>query len=427
MNNKRRQFLKLSALTGVGLVAGESMYSAIGTSAKTTTLNTLSNSNLQQAESIIGMYGPWATAQNSKEIPSLSFRRSEWNNHKKWQAAAKKATMERMGIPDVGATPSVTVNKKYTYDGLNIEEMTWQLPYGRPTEAIVLKPANTTGKLPAILAFHDHGGNKYFGTRKITKTSDKQHPLMVAHQEHYYGGAAWANEIAKKGYVVPVSDAFTFGSRRVMLQDVPEHLRHGLNDDNPEDEKNIAAYNNWASDHEHIMAKSLFCAGMTWPGVFFAEDRVALNILSSRSDVDASRIGCCGLSGGGLRTDFMAGLDDRIKCAAPVGFMTTWNDFALNKSFTHTWMVYVPILPRELDFPEILGLRAPLPTLVLNDSEDQLYTIGEMKKSDAILTQVFEKAGARDRYKASFYPGPHKFDPDMQKEAFAWFDRWLKS
>ncbi len=29
-------------------------------------------------------------------------------------------------------------------------------------------------------------------------------------------------------------------------------------------------------------------------------------------------------------------------------------------------------------------------------------------------------------YKCSFYPGEHKFDADMQKEAFGWFDKWLK-
>jgi hypothetical protein len=49
-----------------------------------------------------------------------------------------------------------------------------------------------------------------------------------------------------------------------------------------------------------------------------------------------------------------------------------------------------------------------------------------MQRADSILKQVFSKAKAADRYKCSFYPGPHKFDADMQSEAFAWFDRWLK-
>jgi hypothetical protein len=83
-------------------------------------------------------------------------------------------------------------------------------------------------------------------------------------------------------------------------------------------------------------------------------------------------------------------------------------------------------LPLELDYPEVLGLRAPLPTLVLNDSEDELFTLDEMRRADAILAEVYQKADAKDRYRCSFYPGPHKFDLPMQAEAFGWFDRWLK-
>ena len=105
--------------------------------------------------------------------------------------------------------------------------------------------------------------------------------------------------------------------------------------------------------------------------------------------------------------------------------MTTWKDFLMNKSYTHTWMTYVPLLPNELDFPEILGLRAPLATMVLNDSNDELYTLPEMKKAESILAEVFLKANAADHFKCSYYPGPHKFDGKMQAEAFEWLERWL--
>ena len=50
-------------------------------------------------------------------------------------------TVERLAIPDIGNTPKVNINKQYEYDGLHIEELSWQLPYGRATEAILLKPA----------------------------------------------------------------------------------------------------------------------------------------------------------------------------------------------------------------------------------------------------------------------------------------------
>ncbi|HTE27283.1 dienelactone hydrolase family protein [Flavitalea sp.] len=430
--SKRRDFLKLAGLSGFALAQGSILPENALANTGNSDVQDSTNDNaihLQDNEddadlSVIGLYGAWANGLNKNKLPSLSFRRPEFTNVEKWRKVAKQKLTERMAIPDIGI-PKVTVQKQYNYDGLHIEEITWQLPYGRPTEAILMKPMNATGKLPAVLGFHDHGGNKYFGCHKITKTSDNQHPMMKEHQEKYYSKNAWANELAKHGYVVLVSDAFTFGSRRVMLQDVPARLRNGLTDGNPSDEEKINSYNNWAGDHEHIMAKSLFSAGTTWPGVFYAEDKIAVDVLSARPDVDASRIGCGGLSGGGLRTTFMAGLDPRIKCAVNVGFTTTWTDFILNRSFTHTWMTYVPLLPNELDFPEILGLRVPLPTLVLNDREDQLYTLPEMQKAESILTGVYKKAGAEDRFNCSYYPGPHKFDSDMQDEAFKWFGRWL--
>jgi hypothetical protein len=105
--------------------------------------------------------------------------------------------------------------------------------------------------------------------------------------------------------------------------------------------------------------------------------------------------------------------------------MTTWRDLLLHKSYTHTWMTYIPILPKYLDFPEVLGLRTPLPTMVLNSEEDQLFTLPEMHRADRILNEVFAKANATDRYRCNFYKGEHKFDQTMQTDAFNWFDQWL--
>lgn len=374
---------------------------------------------------MIGVYGPWAASRLQEELPEYSFRRDRWDDLDTWRESAHQQLMARLAQPDAGGFPEVTVHDTYTYDGLQIEELSWQLPYGHPTEAVFLKPADSSGPLPGVLGLHDHGGVKYFGKRKITRTGDAHHQMMVDHQDHYYGGVPWANELARRGYGVLVHDAFAFASRRVRLQNVHEDIREGLTDENPEDPENIEAYNDWAQGHESIMAKSLFCGGTTWPGVFTLEDQRALDVLGAREDVDEERLGCCGLSGGGLRTVFLGGVDPRIKVAVPAGMMTTWKDYLLNKSFTHTWMIYIPFLPNELDYPEVLGLRAPRPVLVLNNEDDFLFTLPEMQRADRIMEELYDKVGAGDRYRASFYPGPHKFDREMQTEAFDWFDRWL--
>jgi len=384
----------------------------------------------EEKQSIIGFYGSWA-ASLAEDPARLSFRRDEWSDLEEWRERAGSKTLELIAPPEAGGVPKLTIHKKYVFDGLDIEELSWQLPYGRPTRAILLKPQGASGPLPAILGLHDHGGNKYLGHRKITRVSDQTPDFVLAHQEQSYGGLAWANELAKRGYVVLVHDAFAFGSRRVLYSDVagiewgPCNVE-GKSDANPEDPANIELYNRWASEHEHILSKSLFCGGTTWPGVFLAEDMKALDVLCKRPEVDPERIGCGGLSGGGLRTVYLGGADSRVKSAVCAGFMSTWEDFLLNKSYTHTWMTYTPLLPRYLDFPEILGLRVPLPTLVLNNIDDELYTMQEMTRADNILKKVYEKAGAGNQYKCSFYPGPHKMDAPMQEEAFDWFDRCLK-
>jgi dienelactone hydrolase len=425
MKNNRRNFLKLAGLAGFSM-AGSHFFKDIDYYSDNCPLAGLDGLVSDGNTSIIGSYGSWAAGLTEKELPSFSFRRNSWKNIEKWKKAAKKRFAERLSMPDLGGIPEVAVSKQYSYDGLHIEELRWALHDGGYSEAILLKPVDVSGPLPGILALHDHAGNKYFGTKKVTKTSDDQHPMMVEHQKNLYDGKAWANDIAKRGYVVLATDAFPFASRRVMMKDIPLSQRQGLSDPEPDDLDGITAYNRWAGQHEQIMAKSLFSAGTTWPGVFLAEDKIALDVLCSRADVDKERIGCCGLSGGGMRSVFLGGYDERIKCAIPVGFMTTWKDLILDKATSHTWMTYVPLLPKELDFPEILGLRVPLPTLVLNNSEDALFTFSEMRRADDMLKEVYEKAGAGSNYKCSFHPGPHKFDAKMQTEAFEWFDRWLK-
>ena len=374
---------------------------------------------------MLGAYGEWA-ARSLPDVPRLSWRQPMFHDLDAWRAMARAHFLEALMSPGGAITPAAALQHQLEFDGLSIEHLQWQLPYGPPTEALLFKPSGARGKLPGIVALHDHGGNKYFGLRKITRMSKDPHPAIVRHQEHYYGGLAWANELARRGYVVLVHDTFTFGSRRMRLADLPAAIRDNMVESNPEADQEIEHYNKVAANHEHIVAKSLFSAGMTWPGVFVFDDRRALDYLASRPEVDATRIGCAGLSGGGLRTVMLTGADERIRCACCAGMMTTWRDYLLNKSHTHTWMVYVPGLPRDLDYPEILGLAAPNPVLVLNNRGDQLFTMPEMERADQILKGVYGKAGVPDRYRASFYDGPHKFDREMQAEAFAWFDHWLK-
>ena len=426
----RRAFLESLAAAGVGgLACGGAIAAETGQDVlASTSCSAPAAPRMEMRQNMVGAYGPWlADTVLGTKPGSLSLRSDRFANVEAWRTAARKRALECIAPVDLGGAPEVRVDARREFDGLAIEELSWQLPFGPRTEAVLLKPAGAKGRLPGILGLHDHGGNKFLGWRKIARADDTPWKVQVEHQKQSYEGLAWANEIARRGYVVLVHDTFPFASRRVRVADVPPNLRGAGIDPQPDDLEGIKKYNAFAGNHEHIMEKSLISAGTTWPGVYLPEDQRALDVLCARPEVDGARVGCAGLSGGGMRTVFLGGLDDRIRCAVAVGFMTTWRDFLLDKCFTHTWMTYVPLLPRELDFPEILALRAPSATMVQNCNEDPLYTLGEMRRADEIMRETFERAKGADKYQCNFYPGGHKFDKVMQGDAFAWFDRHLGS
>src|SRR5574338_1377679 len=90
----------------------------------------------------VGSYGPWlADEVLGPGTGRLSFRTGKWKNVEEWRQAARKRALECIAPVDLGGRPTVTVTGRTTYDGLDIEFLTWQLPAGPKTEAVLLKPA----------------------------------------------------------------------------------------------------------------------------------------------------------------------------------------------------------------------------------------------------------------------------------------------
>lgn len=382
---------------------------------------------------MLGAYGAWAREQEQKLRRATAAGESASPPER--AAAGRRRLLSLMGLPfEYGRQlpADVHVAESLRFDGLSIEQITWQLPYGPATEAIFLKPADAAGPLPAVLALHDHSGFKFFGKEKVAQSTDDMHPKLLRHYDSYYGGVAWANRLARRGYAVLIHDVFTFGSRKILASDLPAAAVSSLMGTELATDAALRAvdtdpdrYELFAAAHESIIAKSLFCAGMTWPGLALYEDGAALSYLCGRSDVDEKRVGCCGLSGGGLRTNYLAAVDDRIACSVSVCFMSSWRDFLLNTSYMHTWMLYVPSLSRYMDYPEVVGLRAPKPAMVLATDEDPLFSLSEVKRAASTLEAIYENAGKSDRFCFSLHAGGHQFNRPMQDEAFQWIDRWL--
>ncbi len=210
---------------------------------------------------MIGAYGPWAASIAGDGPARLSFRNPKFAvaDLDAWRRQARERFRAGVLMLETGGVPRAELQHQFEHDGLTIEHRRWSLPYGPPIEAYFPEAAGARGRLPSVLAFHDHDGNKYFGARKIARISADVHPMMRRHQDQYYGGLAWADELARRGYGVLVHDAFSFASRGVRVADLPEvlHRKFRLGKEvRPESEAEIDAYNAFAAQHEHILAKS---------------------------------------------------------------------------------------------------------------------------------------------------------------------------
>jgi dienelactone hydrolase len=213
-----------------------------------------------------------------------------------------------------------------------------------------------------------------------------------------------------------------FGERRTLLDADLEYgwdrSRYGAED--------VARLNGQCRAKEQTLVKALTLAGLTWPGVVFWDDIRTLDYLASRPEVDPRRIGCLGVSMGGYRSLYLAALDERIKAACVVGFMSSVRPMMRAHLDTHSWVHYLPGLHRYLDLPDVAALAAPRPLLVQQCARDRLFPTEGMKEAVRKIAAAYEKAGVKDRFDGRFYDVPHVFNVPMQDEAFDWLDRHLK-
>jgi hypothetical protein len=218
-------------------------------------------------------------------------------------------------------------------------------------------------------------------------------------------------------------DMFYWGERRMILDDDPAAYRErslALT------EQDIRTFTQRASQGESLVARSLLTAGVTWPGVLLWDDMRTLDYLASRPEVDEKRLGCVGLSVGGYRSFLLAALDQRIKAAVDVGWMTSMGA-QIKEHVIHTigLSFHINGLYRYLDFPDIAALAAPRALMVINGSRDRLFALDGVKAAFEKIGRCYAKAGVSERQQCRMYDAPHEFNLEMQAEAWAWLRRWV--
>ena len=177
----------------------------------------------------------------------------------------------------------------------------------------------------------------------------------------------------------------------------------------------------------YLGVRQLNWAGTTWMGLNFWDDSRCVDYLLSRPEVDADRIGCTGLSGGGWRTDVLAALDRRIKASVSGCWMTTCDyQQVYNVGGAIGTFCMLPGVWDRLDIPDLTIMAAPNASMVISTGQDQLFPPEGQAEAARQIALGYEWASCTKHFCHNNPPDkPHCYDAELQRDAIAWFDTHL--
>ena len=380
----------------------------------------------QDKQNDAGQFYPMLQEYSDNQPVRFSYLSENWPDIEKWRSQGLSKMHELLAYKPEQVPLHPEILESVKKDAYTRYKVRYSVTAGRTTEAYLLVPDGLTQPAPAVIALHDHGAFYYFGKEKIVETENKP-KILTDFIDEAYGGRTYADELARRGFVVLCPDAFYFGSQRIQTNLIPEMFTGEFPDLSSTDENSaIAEFNSFSSSHEGIMAKYIFAAGTTWTGILAHGDRIAVDYLLTRPEVDPGRIGCMGLSIGGLRSAYLFGLDSRMKTGVVAGWFPSYPKQMKNDFRWHTWMVYVPRMLEFFDIPDIASLNAPLPLMVMNCKQDGLYSMESMATAAKKMEAIYVKMGVSSHYQTKWYDVPHSLTVEMQDDAIAWMEQWLK-
>lgn len=345
---------------------------------------------------VIG-FGWVATAMGAEPPPLADYFRIEtaklaaWplqgiDSAKAW--AARRPELHRRMLEMLGLWPipeKTPLHAKVTgtveRPDFVIEKLLYESRPGLYVTGNLYRPKQVTSRLPAILYVCGHG--------RVEKDG-----IIYGCKAHYQHHPAW---YAANGYVCLVVDTLQLG-------ELPG-LHHGTH-------------------HEGMwwwQSRGYTPAGVeAWNGVR------AIDYLVSRPEVDATRIGVTGRSGGGATSWWVGAIDDRVAAVVPVAGITDLTNHVVDGVVEgHCDCMYITNTYRW-DFATVAALVAPRPLLVENTDHDPIFPEDGVRRIFAQLEKVYAWYGASDKLDLVIGKGGHVDSTEIRHPSFAFFEEWLK-
>lgn len=283
---------------------------------------------------------------------------------------------------------NAVVHGKIERDGYTVEKVFFASYPGHYVCGNLYRPAGKSGKLPGVLCPHGHWANGRFyenGEKAIDK--ELESGAEKTREGAKYPLQARCAQLARLGCVVFHYDMVGYADSK----QIPH--REGF------------------KDVEAELRLQNFMGLQTWNSVR------SLDFLLSLPDVDASRIGVTGASGGGTQTFLLGAIDDRPGVAFPAVMVST----AMQGGCICENCSYLRVGTGNI---ELAGLFAPRP---LGMSAAMDWTKDIETKGLPELKELYKLYGVPDNVMAKAYlQFGHNYNQVARELMYNWFNKHLR-
>ena len=273
-----------------------------------------------------------------------------------------------------------------------VEKFQFDNSAGATVHGYLLLPKGLSGKAPAILYCHWHGGEYDIGKEELFQAKHTPEPPGPA--------------FARRGFVVLSIDAYCFGERNGWGPGGPAEQGSG-------GEMTASKFNLWV--------------GRTLWGMMLRDDLMALDYLASRPEVDARRIGVTGMSMGATRSWWLMALDERIQTGVAIACLTRYQNLIEHEMLkAHGIYYFVPGLLNHFDTEAVVALIAPRPALFQNGGADDGSPEDGIHAIEAAVRPAYKLYGKGNDFQSLMYPGQgHVYTEEMWRKTLQWMEQHL--
>ena len=257
--------------------------------------------------------------------------------------------------------------------------------YSRPNYPVtgsLYLPKKYHGKAPAVLFLCGHN------------VEGKGHPA--------YQKAPRA--LARAGFAVLAIDPVGQGERQQML-------------DTPVGELMNPCWQHNMLGKQALLLGEWFGAWRTWDAVR------GLDYLLGRPEVDATRVGVHGTSGGGTLTTWVTAVDDRITMSAPSCYITSWLRNVENELPIDAEQMPPTALAQGLEMVDFLIAAGPKPSLLLGEKNDFFDPRG-LDEAEAELIKIHRLLGVPGTVERFMGMGDHSLSQFLREAGARFFCKY---